>query len=414
MNSTSRTLLIVIDAFSSNYLLYGCTPNLTRLSEQNLLAKRITPGFTFCEIAQFFTGADSTKTGMFTQFTYDRTKSEYKHLKPILKVASLFSSYNIFTRHLTSTLLDTFLEVVGFKYPIYEIPLNLLDNFHLVEAGRSYYELGAFGVESIIDVMNENGKSFFKDTFVEYNKSKGSDQTRIQKFTDATGTQNHDLYLLYLGTLDSFGHIYGPESTKIREALKWMDEQVGLIVKNTLQKHPETNIIILGDHGMSPVHNYIDIMRELQKLKSQHNLVPGKDYIPFLDSTMCRIWIKNEKARKHLTELFQRMKHGFLLDKTLSRKLGIPEPGLNIGELIWICDEDTVLYPDYFHTNEIVAGMHGYATDSPIHKGFAVIISPDNQPKIIEEAKLIDICPTACDLMGIRYPLQNQGRSLIK
>ena len=97
----------------------------------------------------------------------------------------------------------------------------------------------------------------------------------------------------------------------------------------------------------------------------------------------------------------------------LVSKFKIPAPGAYYGNLIWLAKPGVMIYPDYFN-RKAPKGMHGYIANIDVQKGFAVISASKAQNITIDEAELIDICPTLCCLLDIPAPENNQGKNLLE
>jgi hypothetical protein len=196
-SDNSPVLLILVDALRPDYLDLGFTPHLSNLMKQGVHIEKIVPSFGYCEITEYFTGAKPDVTGKLAQFNFNPSRSPYRTLSPITKLFSLFTKNDKLLDYPLHFLLDNSARKLGFKYPIYEIPFQILSNFYLTEAQSSYYEPLAFGVESIFDILRLKGKTVFNETFVEYNLSNWNDNVRSQKLIKAMNNF-HDFFSFIL------------------------------------------------------------------------------------------------------------------------------------------------------------------------------------------------------------------------
>lgn len=410
------TVLILVDAFRWDYINQTNTPFLYNLSTRNIYAKRIKPGIGFCERTEIFTGMRPIQSKNFTALGYDPEKSFYRKYKKILKILSLIEKSIIMNNMLFRKILNRIFRILGANFQIYQIPLDLLQYFDLTEDKLNHYEEEeAFVSESVFDVMKKNNKKYFYDTFTSLKKHKNkvnSDQGRIDLLFNNIN-DNIDLYLLYLADSDTFGHLYGPNSSKMKNVISEIDKKIENLIKAFTKKKKDTKFIVLGDHGMLGVNKYLDLIK---LIKENISLKINKDFIVFLDSTIARFWCFNKKSKIEIKgllshELFS--KYGIVIDKQIAKEFSIPYTDKRYGDIIWWANPGVLIFPDYFHRYKRYKGMHGYNPRDENSHGFCIISYNGCKNLIIEEGELIDICPTICDLINISYPNNNQGKSLL-
>lgn len=65
---------------------------------------------------------------------------------------------------------------------------------------------------------------------------------------------------LYFSDVDTQGHLFGPDSDEVKNAIKRVDNAIGILTKKVKElKERDIDIIIVSDHGMTPVEDYIYI-----------------------------------------------------------------------------------------------------------------------------------------------------------
>jgi predicted AlkP superfamily pyrophosphatase or phosphodiesterase len=57
----------------------------------------------------------------------------------------------------------------------------------------------------------------------------------------------------YFEETNSAGHAFGPESPEIRAAIKLIDARIGTMLARLQQERIEPNVVVVSDHGMTPV-----------------------------------------------------------------------------------------------------------------------------------------------------------------
>ena len=58
--------------------------------------------------------------------------------------------------------------------------------------------------------------------------------------------------------------------------------------------------------------------------------------------------------------------------------------------------------------------MHGYDPGVEEQKGSAVVHGPGISSTAVEEAPLVDVCPTLCALLDVAPPAASEGRSWLQ
>ena len=432
MNIRKRhtVVLIVCDAIRWDYLNSYDTPFLIELANKGIYIRKIRPSLGFCERVEMFTGARPEDSGYFTAFTFDKHKSDFKILSnnelKLLKILRKISYIVGYKMKLSKKIIDNLIRLYLIKFrnitqPLYEIPTVFLKEISLTEDFKNMYVKNGLNIESIFDIMVAENKTFLYDTFASLRMwTFYSDDRRIRVFLRKVRRKHYDLCMLYLGEGDGVGHFYGPDSTERRIMTRKLDRRIRNIVFSISKIYPKAFFIILGDHGMVAVNRYVNAFLKIIKWSKKYNLIMNKDYKFFLDSTMIRIWTKCQKARKAFSTMFnmdtELINLGFLLDEKKIKFYHLPKRIEYYGDFIWLAKPGVVIYPDFFHVIDKVKGMHGYDPHFDEQKGFAILYSCEEylNSKEIEERELIDICPTLCDLLDIRYPKMNKGMSILQ
>ncbi|XP_068432957.1 ectonucleotide pyrophosphatase/phosphodiesterase family member 1 [Clinocottus analis] len=94
----------------------------------------------------------------------------------------------------------------------------------------------------------------FPDLYKQYDKKINFEQrvTTLFEWLSLPQGERPDFYTLYLDEPDTTGHLYGPVSRQVVEALENVDKIMGMLMDGltTRNLHHCVNIIILSDHGM--------------------------------------------------------------------------------------------------------------------------------------------------------------------
>ncbi len=385
-------VFFLIDAFSSDYLSEEETPFLYECAKQGEYTQKIIPGLGFCERAEIFTGIDSKESGYISAIGFNPNKSPYKKIPILLRVIEILD--RVFPIQILRKILRRLLAyyVYRFKHPLnpYRIPYRILKYFSLTEDYNDMTKPNALRSESIFDIARLNSKKIHHGSFTGLNsKNNGTDNDRLKKVLNECSNE-YSLYLIYISVMDSTGHKYGPESIEVKEALNLLDRDLMNFVDQFEKKIPGSSYVFLGDHGMVQVEENIDIQVILRKMDKDINVKFGSDYIYFLDSTMLRIWMLNEKCDAKIRKYI--MFNETLKDQgVFSSQLNDIDLTRDIGDIVWCANSGVLISPDFFHSDkEKILGMHGYL--NPKKGGSGMCIRFGNiDKKIINKRKLHEV-----------------------
>lgn len=403
---------IILDAFRWDYINEVDTPTIYNMSENGIHAEKLISSAGFTQRSAMFTGTFADKTGNFTMFSYDPANSPFRFIKPFRYFLKLLDDYKLISSVLRHRIIYPLTKKYASHAPTAWIPFEVLHLIGVTEDVKPIYEPNAFGVESIFDIMHSENIKFEYLMFPVIN---GQDETALEETLKRT-EKEADIYLLQFSNSDELCHKYGSESKKRHDITAEMDHKISLIQKRFEKYYDKVTFVLVGDHGMMDTSEIVDVQKIINSHANKQGLRHGKDYLLFLDSTIARFWFFKDRAEKIIKQILnssELLNKGFIITNNIANKYRIPVPNRRYGDLIWWANPGILIYPDYFHKFEKYNAMHGYDSYHDKMKGFAIIYSKDIEPKKIPEVKLIDICPTICDLHGIRYPKENEGRSLL-
>jgi predicted AlkP superfamily pyrophosphatase or phosphodiesterase len=396
MINKNKVVFILIDALRSDYITKEDSPFLYNFAKTNKYYENVTQSRSFCERAEIFTGLSPRESGYFTAIGFSPEDSPYKDIK-ILDILAypdkLFFKnrlYNIFRNKLIRLL--TIGKNILMKS--YYIPVNTLKYFNLTEDKFDFRLKNGFdGQNNIFNDCKVNGLNIYYDSFTALNFTKPStDESRL-KLVEENIENDYNLYLSYIGIIDSSGHKYGPKSKEIKSELKKLDQRLSEFYNNIVLNNKDTKFIFLGDHGMTKVHTHVNIEKELNELAIINNLKLGKDYIYFLDSTMFRIWYLNDNALKCIDNNLKcnqnLLKNGTFVNKSIAIEKEIPFPDKQYGDTLWMANVGVLIFPDFFHKSNPYKGMHGYDVDDLSSKGTCFVSS--KKYEYTENIKLTDV-----------------------
>ena len=404
------TFLFLCDAMRSDYISKKNTPFLWNCIKNGEYYKRVIPGYGFCERTEILTGLHSDESGFFTAIGYDPDNSPYSgvsYLNVLNYIENIIPKklrvpfkkkpggfYRAF-RHMINKLLLTKYSSGSLKP--YAIPYSFLPYLNLTEDNINFSDRNQFSVPSIIDLLKDKGKDIYIESFtgLNFSSENNSDNSRLDSAINNINDDRYALFLIYIEELDAIGHNYGPNSEEIDASLKSLDTRLKQFYSKVTIEKPDSNFIYLGDHGMSEVSKVVDVERELHKIESRLTLKKHRDYIYFLDSTIMRIWfMSDEKKKKFQKELSNNSilnQNGFFLNEQFAKEHNIPWGNRKYGDLVWIANNSTLIFPDFFHREYPYKGMHGYNPNLKENQGVCITTGKNIEKKEKELIELTDI-----------------------
>jgi hypothetical protein len=396
-----------MDAMRSDYIKDETTPFLLKCSNEGEYYKKVIPNFGFCERTEIFTGQTPVESGFFTAIGYDPTNSPFKNIKGLrllefienivpenLGIPGIIppgSFYQLFRKLLNKWIIR---QTNGVSSQ--NIPVSLLRYWDLTEDKYDHRDSNAFDVPSIFTLLCNKGRSYYYDSFTALNiPSNGSDSDRMKMMLNDLVNNANDFYLVYISTLDYYGHEYGPDSTETKEALSKVDEELEKCTKEVLKRDSDCNFIYLGDHGMASVIKYFNAENEILTIAKKHNIKLKKDFIYFLDSTLVRLWFFSEKGKSifknHIINSNEFYNNGIFIDEEIAEREKIPWKDKRYGDLIWWANTGVLVFPDFFHRVKKYKGMHGYDPNKRINQGTCIVYGKNIKNTKIESIYLTDV-----------------------
>ncbi|MCK4577728.1 MAG: alkaline phosphatase family protein, partial [Candidatus Marinimicrobia bacterium] len=286
------TVFFLLDALRHDYVTEEHMPFLWRAAHEGTHYRRIIPGFGFCERSEILTGLTPRESGFFTAIGFDPVNSPYQGARGLSVLHALESLvpknaalpgrrrpggyYRLFRR-----LADRWLNRND-RRPLksYHIPYRFLPYFALTEDRLDHRLPGAFPRPSLLDQMAEAGKSYYYDSFTALNLPSGSsDEDRLQLALDSSRSGEYELFLIFVGELDSIGHHYGPDSAELHRSLRNLDQRLGRFVQALEGNAPGHRYVFLGDHGMGPVTEMFDAGAAIARHARRLGLKSIRDFL---------------------------------------------------------------------------------------------------------------------------------------
>lgn len=384
-----KSFLFLLDAFRHDYLSEKTTPFLWKCAQEGEHYQRVIPSLGFCERSEILSGLTGAETGFFTAIGYDPDNSSYRNARGLALLHALERTAipllrcfgDAFASRAHGRLrgyVNRYFRSHGFAMTTHMIPFRLLEYFALTEDLVDHREPNVFPRPSILDQLTQAGRGYDYDSFTAVNGRfpYKSDEERLEAVPPKAGSNDADLFLIYVSAPDTYGHKYGPDSEGLRSALREMDRAIERVVSKIERQSAGNRYLFVGDHGMVAVTKKIDVEKELLAHFRRNHLKIGRDVVYFLDSTLARVWALNDCAIEAVSGALASSEiireNGTMLDATTAKRLHVPWGDRRYGDHIWLADPGVMISPDFFHRISTEEGMHGYDPTIPESQGTCI------------------------------------------
>jgi predicted AlkP superfamily phosphohydrolase/phosphomutase len=231
---------------------------------------------------------------------------------------------------------------------------------------------------------------------------------------NAVEDKETDYVYIDIGEADKAGHVFGPDSDEIRQEMARIDSFLQKVHEHVARTCPEYAVIIMSDHGMSPIHSIVD----LEGIVRGAGLLPERDYVCFIDSACLRLWGNNNEKINIIKEVLSGVQGVNVLSPERLSQLRITQDLSAdrdyVGDVTAVADPGVLILPNYFQGKRPVKGMHGYIDDGSDYLGGVFFLTGSSiQPKSMERVELVDTAPTILDIFGINNELSMDGKSVL-
>ena len=223
---------------------------------------------------------------------------------------------------------------------------------------------------------------------------------QILQWLDMDDDQRPRLIMSYWDGTDDLGHIDGPESPRVSQQLLRQNNLLQNLITaiDVREAWDYVTLIVVSDHGMTEVTNYIDLNNLLRISGIEGNITSGP--------AVAHIFLAAdniEEARK----FFSNQEHLKVYTKRyLPDAFHLYHP-TRTGDLVI-----TTEAPNMFSSFGQPKGMHGYKPGMSDMWGIFYALGAAVVPKEIGPIHQVDIAPTIAEILGIEMPKETQGQSI--
>lgn len=217
---------------------------------------------------------------------------------------------------------------------------------------------------------------------------------------------------MYYHHIDSAGHMYGPNSVEVKDAITSVDESLGSLFQQIRQTGLPVNIILVSDHGMTEISSKKTIyLSEILKSKHEKDLL--NRFMVVGGGPIMHFYYKDEYKNKTtdsrtLSGLLNKrpLNHRAFIRGSLPKKLNFNK-NIRMGEVVikvnmgWSIKENTPLIPEHDSTG----GNHGYSQfEGQDMHGILYAKGPNIiAKKRLKTVRNIHIYPFLTKLLGISF-----------
>jgi predicted AlkP superfamily pyrophosphatase or phosphodiesterase len=181
---------------------------------------------------------------------------------------------------------------------------------------------------------------------------------------------------LAMAEFDHIMHKYGMKSDEYYAEIRNVDAKLSKLWGVLEKRNNSPELLLISDHGMTPVSEGIKFNIEESISGFQ------KDYFYFIDATMARIWIVNDKKCDEIKDWLEGSNiPGMILNIETREKWGITSK--KFGDIIFLLDDGKMFIPNFIGDLGCKA-MHGYL---PNHKTQLGIIA--STKKLNNDAEVV-------------------------
>lgn len=234
-----------------------------------------------------------------------------------------------------------------------------------------------------------------------------------------------DFMLVHLALLDHTEHLTGPFSERSDRVLEAIDSEVAQLIKAERAIDPDSVIVIVSDHGFSPLHTRVNLGVLFAQV-GLIDLVPGAtaQHHVEVSSWKAQFWptggttavlLRNPsdaKVRAKVKALLMKAAANpeYGIEKVLSREEAIQRGGFADPRMAFVVAWKLGYSGGGALTGPVVvpvarAGSHGYLPHHPeLHSSFFMEGKGVARGRNLGEIDMRQIAPTVAEILGVHLP----------
>lgn len=316
---------------------------------------------------ELFNGKTPDEMGFFGEYLYtDKVKP---HEKVIFKYLNIIEFFPFKLNYLFKIFLRKFFGIKVGQIPFKYIPyFKRKGKYPFINECSSM--LNSFQKFITDDLKNGLGKRDI-EAIVSY-----------KNYINSNDNGNSDIFIS-LCDLDGIGHKYGTFSNEYKDHLKFLKGTVEEVIDLYEISYPNEPIVLLSDHGMTDVVDYVDPTKIVSKIESEY-----KTKI-FYDSLYMQVFFEtdlNEDVKKEITNLLTTNLPIKVFTKEERIQYGVTND--KFGNILGLLNDKTAFSPNLFGFIKLKA-YHGYLPNNNENKG--IFLHKKISKEKITEINSIDV-----------------------
>lgn len=220
----------------------------------------------------------------------------------------------------------------------------------------------------------------------------------------APAAQRPAVIAFYLEETNSIGHKFGPNSPELTAAIQLQDERLGAILGRLDAEHVATNIVILSDHGLTPI--------SLDRIILLDDFLDPRNVQVDFDGPAAGLRPRDGNVTAMVSAL-DRLQHAkaYRLEDLPARFHVSPNNPRNPP--VWIVPEEgwEIYFRSHFevYRNKFNKGEHGYDPAFASMRGIFIAWGPSiNRGVVVDALENIHVYNFLCAAAGLK-PAPNDG-----
>lgn len=376
-SSSDRVLMIVLDGFASRYLNYldqdSSLYQLLQYATYDLDGKTIYPSHTCNAHTSLMTGTYPDQHGVIGNVYYDQNER--------------VSQKNIYAELIGQKTLFEIAREHGKKTAIVSGKKNMLTLFEKgcdIQATMTAHPDYIKEAPQLDDSENN-------DQYYDYHIK--TTTWVFEALKSELEKENPHLTLVNIQSADSIGHRFGPDSSEVEQAVKLIDQEIGKLF-SFMQKSDmlsDTAVMILADHGMSPVSKAIPINVLMNNNFDQAAVV--------VDGRNAYVWLNGDDAAAVTTFFEAQEGVAQIISKGSTEAQALRVDCDRCPDLILNSEPDYLFIPEALLS--MYKGMHGTTEGDDINIPIIIFGSGIPQNQEMAAARIVDLAALTCKLMGL-------------
>ncbi len=332
-------------------------------------ALRTVLGYSSAAIPSLLSGVTPAAHGHWSMYRRARGDSPLRALTLPLRAAARLPRGREWVRRRTAQWLTRTRRVRGY-FSLYEVPLNLLPEFDLVERDDLFAPGGLGTIPTLFDHLSQRRLPYRVWSW------RDDPRTAVTQAIDCARDPRLRALVVYRADLDATMHEHSVASGATAQLLRGIEADVRALRDAAPDR--DVTLFVMSDHGMADAPHLHDI---------ESLVAPAitRDVLPFFDSTMARFWCATDRARAAVCEALTRAAVGRIVSDDELRALGVLFADRSYGDVIFLLPEGHQIAPSFMGRHAPRA-MHGYHPDDPSMDACWLTTGPGREARSILDA----------------------------